>query len=704
MSKKLIVEAGALYKKAQGEPGEGPSFEQQFGILANAQITDKYPSLSNYQVAVQLLDKSDDNSFAVCAVVYKLGTNFIYVPAVFSKGKISTAEIMEVPGLQMFLPLSDAWLSWIKNKDDKGEAEMVPAGDANMFGKPAGSARSREPIDPLLKNASKELSKADTPSIFDMVLKMGKKASSKFMDYLSNPDFMNETFKFYCPQDIKKFAKAACEKYPEDPEVELITIMDKRAAQLTEEQQKVLWRDGYVIKKAQSVDWDTPEAPVKVTEKKDLSTAFVTPDDSCKCDLLKADGSIESVTLLKAKAPFRKVEKWRNAGTMDVPGQSSFEKYGNRDSFIVKDGKACAVKGTPTAVKDSIEKLDLASIGKPLSSFNKKEDDEKEEFIMEGSSGDLLLILPSGSIIDTERSFRKADDGSLYCYDMVIRESEDKRLREAISYDKVIEVPQGTRYIVKDYSKEEFVTIADLGRTIERFINKAAVKIKMTSDGQEVSFYGPASKPSDRFMEKEAALHLVKNYQIAPKDAKAMLKMAGLGSVATPKTFTFLLHKQAASVAEVDESGDYKPADIGYTETTETPPTVTTQDLQNRAQQDARDIETITKATDAGVKEVFDTATLKLLMQDADPHEAIMDAVPDFMKTLDRLCQMLFLYRCHMQDMEEKYGSVKMKALEKSLQNTIKDLSQLTVFVKLRGMGNGMSPDAGDLQTGTMMA
>ena len=59
-------------------------------------------------------------------------------------------------------------------------------------------------------------------------------------------------------------------------------------------------------------------------------------------------------------------------------------------------------------------------------------------------------------------------------------------------------------------------------------------------------------------------------------------------------------------------------------------------------------MEVITKATDAGVKEVFDTATLKLLIQDADPHEAIMDAIPDFMKTLDRLCQMLFLYRCHM--------------------------------------------------------
>lgn len=59
-------------------------------------------------------------------------------------------------------------------------------------------------------------------------------------------------------------------------------------------------------------------------------------------------------------------------------------------------------------------------------------------------------------------------------------------------------------------------------------------------------------------------------------------------------------------------------------------------------------METIQKATDAGVKEVFDTSVLKLLMQDADPTAAIMEAIPDFMTTLDKLCQMLFLYRCHM--------------------------------------------------------
>lgn len=132
----------------------------------------------------------------------------------------------------------------------------------------------------------------------------------------------------------------------------------------------------------------------------------------------------------------------------------------------------------------------------------------------------------------------------------------------------MLEVPKGTRIIKCDTGfsdKDTFVGAADLGRTIERYLDKNSVKIKMTSDGQEISFSGPASKPSDRFMEKDAAMHLVKNYGICPQDAKAMLKMAGLGASSKLFTTTFYLHKNAAYGDVDDESFDWKPADIGMT-------------------------------------------------------------------------------------------------------------------------------------------
>ena len=371
--------------------------------------------------------------------------------------------------------------------------------------------------------------------------------------------------------------------------------MDKRASLLTDEQKQTLWHDGYVIKKAELVDWDSKDSGIKVIEKKDVSTAFVTPDDSCKCEVLLNDGDTEEVTLLLAKKLPEK-PRWglknltpREYDEFYVSGQDEMKYYGGRMQFILKDGKAIRTKGAVTALKDSIEKLDKENIGAAFSEANP-----------EGRG--VLLVMPSGSCLFIGDSFRKAEDGSLYSYTMVIRESEDSKLRESISYDKVLEVPKGTRVLKADYyeggDKPAYTSPVDLGRTIERFINRTGTKIKMTSDGQEVSFYGPASKPSDRFMEKEAAMHLVTSYGISPKDAKLMLKMAGAGSIGKPYATTFLLRKKAELEDDLNQKeNEIAPADIGMTEITEEPPQITREDLQNKAMSDEETIDTIQKAT-----------------------------------------------------------------------------------------------------------
>lgn len=286
--------------------------------------------------------------------------------------------------------------------------------------------------------------------------------------------------------------------------------------------------------------------------------------------MLLDDGTTESVQLIMAKT-----DRYKGMGDrayemkgLSTPSINSLEKSG-MVKLIVEDGEARPVRGVVTAIKDSIEKLDFSKIGKAFSDFD---------------SGELVLLLPSGSAIYCDGYFHKEDNGTLYSYDKVIKESQDDRLRESINYDKVIEVPKGTRVLPvgRSLDSARTVSVADLGRTIERFTNKFATKIKMTSDGQEVSFYGPASKPSDRFMEKDAALHLVDTYSIAPKEAKAMLKMAGFGQPGAPRTFTFLLLKNAAFSGSDEESDLWKPADIGYEEVEDTPPKINNEDLQSK--------------------------------------------------------------------------------------------------------------------------
>lgn len=703
MQNKLIVDEGNLYKKAN-QVGQGPSFQQQFGILANAQIADKYPSLGNYLIAVQLLDKSDDNSFAVCIIIYKLNDNYIYVPAIFRNGKIHTGQIMEVPGMQRLLPLSDAWMSWIKNKDVGGEGQLIPSQLANIYGESPASARAKDPLDPIMKTASYNKS-----TVFDTVLKMGKKASSKLMDLISTQRGLNASFKFYSPQEIYQFSKQAAQKFPDRAPVQIIEVMDKKASLLSQEEKKNLYRDGFVVKQDNRVDWGPADNAIQAIEVKAINNSFTTPDKICKCKVLTDDGQLLDVVYLpKIKDLFRGFDNYYDSNSRRLQGVSTVKwdvpakKDLGQTAAVIIDGHWYPAALDIAALTNSKQKVDISSLGKAITSLQQLPDCS-------------LLITPSGEVIRSSGG-RKTPEGDFVDYRRKIHISADQNLKSAVILQDYMEVPKATRVVFdqkayhnngkRDYEVDCFcdltnnklVTIKNLTKAIQRYSNKRFKKLKVTSDGQQISISGDKTKAGERFQVKQAVFHLVSDYGICPQQAKTIIKKAGAGSIQSPVCHKYHLIKNAQ-----EQSDMWKPADIGYTSIQQDGPERTQYDLQRKAQQDARDMEAIEKATNAGIKQVFDTQILKLLVHTADPQQEIQQALPDFMNTLNKLCRLLFIYRCHTQDLEERYGAVKMKALEQSLKNTINDLSQLTIFLKLRGLNEGQSPETGDLQTGIMM-
>ena len=132
---------------------DGPSFEQQFGILANAVITEKFPQLDNMKLAFQLIEKNDDNSEAVGAMVYMVGQTVVFVPAFFKNQKLRTGDMMFVAQNQQFLPLDDPWLAWIRDKDLRTVGENVGP-DTGTDGATADSTLVREYADPITKTAA----------------------------------------------------------------------------------------------------------------------------------------------------------------------------------------------------------------------------------------------------------------------------------------------------------------------------------------------------------------------------------------------------------------------------------------------------------------------------------------------------------------------------------------------------------------------
>lgn len=702
MVNKLIIESGNLYKTAANETGQGPSFEQQFGILADAQITDKYPMLGNYQIASQLLDKSDDNTSATCIVIYKLGNEYIQVPAIYKNGRISTGEVMFVPSTSTFLPLSDAWMSWIKNKDLGDMGQNVTPDAQNIFGSTPASARASQITDPIMKTAS----------LFQTTLKLGKKATAKWLDKLNNVDCLNEAFKFYSPQDIENFAKQAAAKYEEVTEdIEVISVLDKQASLLSDQLKAKLYRDGFLVKKANKIDWGPADSQIKATKYVNMSSSFREPSSVCKCKILFNDGSLKQYIYIPDNNT--NYSSFISCGHYADPHNVSGSKWTNNafdslrkersGSFLVEGNLYTPVGSTLAALSSTIEDVDIKDIGKSLQS-------------MEEIPTDAIILCPNKKIIkfDFQRFIKdKNDPNKFYNSSSIIQISEDDNLKKPIILDKLVELPKGCRILFnsifndnngnkKEQTKDIYPSIApvsfvNIHKVLQKFSKEHTNKLKITSDGQEISITGSKSKNSDRLNKKEAVLHLVKDYGLSPEEAKDMIKDAGAASIENPKTFKYMLYKEA------DDSSMWEPADIGMTESTNSAPTIENTDLTGYAGNEQQQLQIIRNAADSGIKEIFDAQVLKLLLQNADPYEEVTEALPDFMVTLDKLCRLLFVYRTHMQDMQQRYGAVKMKALQSSLQNTIKDLSELTIFLKLRGLKEGQSPDTGQLQTGTMM-
>lgn len=724
MSNKLVIDQGRLNKKAQGQPGEGPSFEQQFGILANAQITDKYPSLSTYQIAFQLLDKDDDNTRASGAVVYRLGKNVIQVPAFFNKGKINTGQMMYVPVTDTFLPLSDAWLSWIKNKDVSDIGQFIPADQLDHDGVDQNSARVKQFVDPVMKQASysrrfqkavnyakASLSLNKSASVLNMALKLGKTASDKLLNMFDNTDFLNAALNFYKPQEIAGFAKTASEIFPEQRKAQVITVLDKKAMLLSKEQQQELWRDGWLIKKAEKMDWqEAPDKAVKVIRDSNINTQFGEIQKTCKVQLLTTEGDLQDATILAVNGSYeknycgdgyggRQPGKFFNINTSWIaPAKNSIKGVA---TYIVKDGIAKEVK-RPIGLLSSIQDTKITS-GHSLSSLKR---------IPHRS----ILIFPNNTCMFLDGGFDKGDNG--FFNDSQVLTTADDIKRPIIS-DVSMVLPEDTKVIFTEncfkadgtYAEKpvddtwghqpKYATPGALCYTLSKFMNKHYSKVKLTSDGQEITVTGEKSNTKDRLVQKEAAYHLVDAYDIQPQIAKMMVKEASAKGQVKPTTISYYLIKEALA----DDPKQWEDANIPMTQVHNNGPIVQNRDPE-AFMLDDHTMQQVQTAAQNGIKQIFDMQTLKLLIQVADPQQQIMEIIPQFMTCLDKLCRLLFIYRSHVDDMQDKYGIVKLKALDQSMQNTLKDLSELTVFLKLRGLNNqtDKNADAGQLQTGRMLA
>lgn len=729
---KLIVRQGIMKHAAEED---GPSFEQQFGILANAMVTDKFPQLNNMKLAFQLIEKSDDNQDACGATVYLVGRTVIFVPAFFRNNKLKTGDMMFSAQSQSFLPLSDPWLAWLKNKDMDDGGKEVPSSIADNRSNPKG-VTIREISDPIMKTASVFLkgllhvepslaAKLSDVSILDTAIHMGKQASETLLDkLLQDSDYLNATLTFYSGNDLDKFAKQASALADPVVKAELILPLDKKAHTLNETELKALYKDGFFIRKT-AASKNNPN----VIRYKQVNGMFSVLSDIGRVQLLVAGGDLKDCLVLRkgqlsddgwgsdACRPIGCGNGSKTDPSMTAPGYMECSKD---TGFVLvgDDGKIMDLPAGVMILSNSKEKFNremLNGIGHELT----------EEGIKQ-IPWEATILLPSGEACRLHCTLDRSVSGKGWVNEYLsVRVSENPDLQKPIGSGNSIILPQGCRILFcpvefnddgtsrpyrevdklrqegKDKIKSPapaFVTMGTLDAYITEFCNKRYDVAKIYSNGQEFVISDKLNMSNPPMSIKEAAFTLVDRYEIDPAIAKVMLKEANNGATYDhPRSTQYFLEKRA------DEM--WEDSNIPMTKMPNKPPRTEFQEMPLSLEDPAQLQQAITTAAQNGIKEVFDVTTLKLLVRQNRFFDEIRDDVPLFMQVLDSLCRKLFQFYWHTDKMEEKYGMVKLKALEESLKCAIDSLSELTVFFKLRTVdGSGTVGDSnGELMTGNML-
>lgn len=103
-----------LVKAAElGGDGRDGQFEQAFSNLAHAFLKDKAPSLLDYEVGFQLMERNDENTKAVGVFGFKVGPQWLYAPMFFISGDLKGHELLYIKAQDQFVPLKENWLNYL---------------------------------------------------------------------------------------------------------------------------------------------------------------------------------------------------------------------------------------------------------------------------------------------------------------------------------------------------------------------------------------------------------------------------------------------------------------------------------------------------------------------------------------------------------------------------------------------------------------
>ena len=699
------------------------NFESKMSSIVENELNAKLPTMKNFHVGFQLLEKNDDETKAIGVNAFLVNGVLVYNPVFFLNGQFKGMDLLYIVDKDMFVPAMDNWLVAIKDETKN----ILSIGKSVSPSKKYRNFSSADiPLEEVLFSAtSAPITKVaaaqsfitkgqyermtnrqvkDDLSLQDTLMLLPKEAQVCFCNTMrTNADFANAVFQFYKPEDIQQFAmsfkeaadtaKAAPVEKTEE-EVQVISKMDDpKAAQLDPKEKELFLHNGVFVK--------DKRARHSVVFKHDFKEGVIeNPTHDGVYDVLMSNGSFKPFVI------FTNIKSARYGGG-NAPGKDVCTCHH-------MPCKCCTSAAGGSLDDNQMRGRNCAVIpyGEPTKYFIKP----ITELFTRPSQNYVEYEKPRNGVgtVATKASFMRLMKDKTNYFNHVLLVQKDYRAYEVSIQDNgtvtidgdyrspksllftgkpgkmtaantVLTIPEDIKAFGQMDYKEANKFIFGNVDTIQRILRTEAGlgEVQVFNRSGEVTV---RSDKGHKTMDKVAALkHLTMVEGIRGNQAVEILKEAARAPSQMKRYFI-----KYASEYDVENAPGVRNEINQHSETNP----IETYDRQNgKAVMPNQFVQEAVKASQTGSRQVFDTSVLNNLIRSADISQLRKDFLKDMIKGMDKVGRLLFVFYWHMDEFEERYGKDELKDLEEKLKQVFKETGDLILFLKEKMALGGDNPE-----------
>lgn len=672
------------------------SIEQTLASMAHRQLTQNMPSLTPELLGFEIITQSDDNTFALGVNVARIGDTYVFIPTILKNGRIAPVDLMYIPEIDQFLPCKDAWITYLKSK----KADLMATLSKKKKSGNAGNVDLDMPFTNIMKVASQGLgalqdmakeamvealcaapTDCGIPCVSELVDIAPVNGLKKLASYIESTDGHNSLVEFYSDEELRDITDKLqgrlndAQKFNligSDGEVKILTSASVEARTLPNEDKVKILRDGAVIKDTRGL---TPSTVYKTK----TNSEWCTPNDTGVYELLKVDGTTLTAFVVNAES----LEN-RSKGR---PGKKSYyviplDDGQARKAYHIHDKD---IIGQPYADtnKISIKGADLTSLSNEIGAMALLVNNTGSTTLIDlyGAPGVPAIRKDDEIIISRKLNPCCCSGAALprigtsareHGLEGIIIGRAGSKIRTANNY---LRVGKDTTYfrVVPDYCSSDLPKAITLLATVDNIIDAAsrrsgnvAVDIFKADNGIYVSSdMLKVAHASD----VDAAYALVDKLAITPEDADNIVKEAS-ANLNTKHSYIVKLANDTQVALHV--------ADMPSMEFENN-----SQDLGPMSTMSEEDKNTLNKAMESGVKEIFDVSVLRILAEEDSPAQIINEWMPTLFTALDKVGRILYLCRAG-ESMQDAYGADRVDDVERKLRKQFNELGDI-ILTMLKG-------------------